>query len=113
MAAKGTANVMWLQPLDGPARQLETGRLGVFSFNVSRSGRLALVGSEPDRPSELYYKETADAPPQRLTDFNAHIAALELGKQESLRWKSDGFDVDGIVTYPPGYQPADRIRWCW
>jgi dipeptidyl aminopeptidase/acylaminoacyl peptidase len=105
VAPKGTTSVMWLQPLDGPGRQLETGRLGVFGINISTGGRLAMVGSEPDRPNELYYKETPDAPPQRLTDFNAHIAALELGKQESLRWKgADGFDVDGIVTYPPDYQ---------
>jgi dipeptidyl aminopeptidase/acylaminoacyl peptidase len=104
LTPKGTTIVLWLQPLEGAARRLDTGRLGWFGLDVSRSGRLALVGSEPDRPEELYYKETPDAPPQRLTDFNGHIAALELGKREPLRWKSDGFDVDGIVTYPPGYR---------
>jgi dipeptidyl aminopeptidase/acylaminoacyl peptidase len=101
---KGTNTAIWLQPLDGPARRLDTGRLGFANLNVSRSGRLALVGNEPDRPNELYYKETPDSPLQRLTDFNGHIAALELGRQEPLQWKSEGFDVDGIVTYPPGYQ---------
>jgi dipeptidyl aminopeptidase/acylaminoacyl peptidase len=104
---KGTSNVLWLQPLDGPARRLDTGRLGSFAVSIANNGRLALTGTEPDRPSELYFKETADAPPQRLTDFNGHIAALELGRQEPIRWRGpDGFDLDGIVTYPPGHQPG-------
>jgi len=104
---QGTSAVMWQQPLDGPARRLDTGSLGSFGANISKSGRLALVGTEANRPSELYYKETPDSPPQRLTDFNGHIATLELGKQEPIRWRGpDNFDMDGIVTYPPGYQPG-------
>ncbi|MBI3680007.1 MAG: S9 family peptidase [Acidobacteria bacterium] len=104
---QGTSNVMWRQPLDGPARRLDTGRLGSFGVSVSKSGRLALAASEPDRPFDLYYKETPDSPPQRLTDFNAEIAALELGKQEPIRWRGpDNFEMDGIVTYPPGYRPG-------
>jgi dipeptidyl aminopeptidase/acylaminoacyl peptidase len=101
----GTTTTLWLQPLDGAARRLQTGRLGSFRLSVSKSGRIALVGSEPDRPSELYYKENADAAPQRLTDFNGDIAALELGRQEAVRWRSaDNLDADGVLTYPPGYQ---------
>jgi len=101
--SKGTYPALWQQPLEGPARRLDTGRLTFSSLTVSKSGRLALVGNEGDRPNELYVIET-NSPPRRLTDFNAHIAALELGRQESLQWASDGFDVDGVVTYPPGYQ---------
>ncbi len=107
MAPKETRIALWLQPIEGPARRLDTGKLGSFSVNVSKSVRMALVGTETDRPPELYFKETPDSHPQRLTDFNAHIAALELGKQEAIRWKGpDGFEMDGIVTYPPGYQPG-------
>lgn len=104
---QGTNSVMWLQPLDGPARRLDIGGMGGGGASVSKSGRLALVATEAGRPSELYYKDTPDSPPQRLTDFNGHIAALELGKQEPLRWRGpDNFDMDGIVTYPPDYQPG-------
>ena len=31
-----------------------------------------------------------------------------MGRQEPLQWKNDGFDVDGIVTYPPGYEAGKR-----
>ena len=107
---QGTSNVMSWQPLEGPARRLDAGRLGgFFSASVSKGGRLALVASEPDRPVELYYKETPDSPPQRLTDFNSQIAALELGRQEPIRWRGpDNFEMDGIVTYPPGYEADKR-----
>jgi dipeptidyl aminopeptidase/acylaminoacyl peptidase len=103
----GTANVLWLQPLEGAARRLDTGGLQFFGLNVSKSGGLAFIGNQSGHPDELYYKATPFSPPRRLTDFNAHIAALELGRQEPLQWKGgDGFDVDGVVTYPPGYQPG-------
>jgi dipeptidyl aminopeptidase/acylaminoacyl peptidase len=107
VTASGTSTALWLQPLEGRARRLETGTVGGFRVSVATNGRIALTGSEPDRPSELYYKENADAPPQRLTDFNGQIAALELGKQESVRWPStDNLAADGILTYPPAYQPG-------
>jgi dipeptidyl aminopeptidase/acylaminoacyl peptidase len=104
---QGTSSVLWQQPLDGPARRLDTGSLGSFNIDVASNGRLALVGTEAGRPVELYYKDTPQAPPVRLTDFNGPIAALELGKVEAIRWRGpDNFDLDGIVTYPPDHQPG-------
>lgn len=107
-ANDGTKPGLWIQPLDGPARRLDTGSaVPGPSISVSRSGQIALLASEPDRPNELYFQDAPGSQFQRLTDFNAHIAALELGKQESIRWRgADDFDMDGILTYPPGYQPG-------
>jgi dipeptidyl aminopeptidase/acylaminoacyl peptidase len=106
-ANDGTTPGLWIQPLDGPARRLDTGSVVPGSaMTISRSGQIALLASEPDRPTELYYQASPGSQFQRLTDFNAHIAALDLGKQESIRWRgADDFDMDGILTYPPGYQP--------
>ena len=28
---------------------------------------------------------------------------METGKAETVHWKSDQFDIDGVLTYPPGY----------
>ena len=107
-ANDGTTPGLWIQPLDGPARRLDTGSaVPGFAMTISRSGQIALLASEPDRPTELYYLTAPGSQFQRLTDFNVHIAALELGKQESIRWRgADDFDMDGILTYPPGYQPG-------
>jgi dipeptidyl aminopeptidase/acylaminoacyl peptidase len=33
---------------------------------------------------------------------------VELGRPESVEWKSDGFDVDGVLTYPPAYAPGKK-----
>jgi dipeptidyl aminopeptidase/acylaminoacyl peptidase len=105
-ANDGTAVSIWIQPLEGPARKLATGSaVAASDITVSRSGQMALLASEPDRPSELYFLPAPGGQLQRLTDFNAHIAALELGKTEPLRWRgADNFDMDGVLTFPPGYQ---------
>jgi dipeptidyl aminopeptidase/acylaminoacyl peptidase len=33
---------------------------------------------------------------------------LELGRMERVQWRSDNFQIDGVVTYPPGYQSGRR-----
>ncbi len=107
-ANDGTTPGLWIQPLDGPAQRLDVGSTVPGSaISVSRSGQIALLASEPDRPTELYYIATPGNMPKRLTDFNAHIAALDLGKQESFSWcGADDYDMDGILTYPPDYHPG-------
>ncbi len=108
-ANDGPSASLWVQPLDGPATKLGTGRaVPASDISVSRSGQMALLASEPDRPSELYFLPATGGPLQRLTDLNANIAALELGKTEPLRWRgADNFEMDGVLTFPPGHR-ADR-----
>jgi len=105
-ANDGTSVGLWIQPLDGPATKVATGSaVPASDITVSRSGQMALLASEPDRPSELYVLPAPGGQLQRLTDFNAHIAALELGRTEPLRWRgADNLDMDGVLTFPPGYE---------
>ena len=107
-ANDGTTAGLWIQPLEGPARRLDTGSaVPASSLTVSRSGQIALLASEPDRPSELYFQAAPESKLERLTDFNAYISALDLGEREPIRWRgADDFDMDGVVTFPPGYQPG-------
>ncbi|HUD71941.1 MAG TPA: S9 family peptidase [Dongiaceae bacterium] len=104
---------LWQQPLDGPARRLSLGAVNpAWSFwidvSVGKGGSLAFVGSEPQHPSELYYMTTTEAAPRRLTAFNDAIAALDLGKVETIEWPGpDGFTENGVVIYPPGF---DKTR---
>ena len=108
-ANDGTVPGLWVQPIDCPAIRLDTGgAVPDSAMTVSGSGQIALLASEPNRPAELYYQSAPDSQFQRLTDFNAHIARLDLGKQESFRWRNtDGFEIDGVLTFPPGYQPGE------
>lgn len=110
-ASDGTRTGVWIQPLDGPARKLDFGDLvvaagfGSLSVSTSRDGRMAFVASTPARPNELYWRASATSAPERLTDYNAGIAAMKLGRVETVEWDGpDGFRMDGVVTYPPDFQ---------
>ncbi len=114
-ASDRTKTGVWVQPIDGAARKLDFGQLvvasgfGSLSVSTSRDGRMAFVASTGDRPSELYWRASETAAPERLTDFNAHVAAMDLGKAEGIEWDGpDGFRMDGVVTYPPGFQAGRR-----
>jgi len=99
---------LWLQPFNGPARKLDLGDISPsWSFwidmMVGPNGAIAFTGSEPLHPKELYYMSSIDAKPRRLTSYNDEIASRDLGKVERITWTNDGFEEDGVVTYPPDY----------
>lgn len=114
-ASDGTRTGVWIQPLDGPARKLDFGNLvvasgfGSLSVSTSRDGRMAFIASTPDRPNELFWRASATSIPERLTDFNAHIAAMDLGRVETVEWDGpDGFRMNGVLTFPPGFETGRR-----
>jgi dipeptidyl aminopeptidase/acylaminoacyl peptidase len=107
-ANDGTTTGLWIQPIDGKARRLELGKIVAtaafwLDASVGPKGEIALTGTEPDRPAELYYLGSPDATPRRMTDFNRDTQALDLGKSETIEWDSDSFHMDGVVTYPPAF----------
>ncbi len=105
-----TRTALWLQPLAGTARRLDLGAIAsVGGVSLAPTGALALVGSEGDRPAELYVKASLDAAPRRLTDFNARIVGLRLGRTERIAWDGpDGLPGDGVLTWPADFQPGQR-----
>lgn len=109
-ANDGTGVGMWVQPIDGPARRINTGKVvptAAFwlDASVNPQGKIAFTGSEPAWPTELYYLESANASPVKLTAFNKAIADMELGRVETVRWDGpDNYKMDGVVTYPPDFQ---------
>ena len=104
LASDGTRITAWLQPSGGPARRLDWGPLDPGGFDVGRDGAIAVIGEEPNHPTELYYLASADATPKRLTDLNHDLAALETGRVEAITWQGpDGFTENGVIIYPPGY----------
>ena len=108
-----TTTGVWIQPLDGPARRVNLGKLIAsasygLDASLSRDGHVALVAGETQHPNELFYMDSFTAKPERLTDFNAPIAGLELGRTETVEWDFEGFKEDGVVTYPPDYQSVQK-----
>src|SRR5271163_858696 len=105
----GTRTSIWIQSLDGAARRIDLGVVNpTFSTwvdaAVGKDGSIAFSGNTPTQPNELYYIASPGEKPKRLTDFNHEIAALDLGRTDTLEWKGpEGFSEDGIVVYPPGF----------
>lgn len=105
---------LWQVPAaGGPAKRLDLGGIDpwcAFWLDVTTSadGALAFTGLTPTQPRELYYMVSVDAKPRRLTKFNDGIAALELGQSERITWELEGFREDGVLVYPPGFDPAKK-----
>ena len=110
----GTGVSLWLQPLEGEARRINLGKAHpAWSFwvdvSVGKGGAIAFAGSEPLHPAELYHMPNAESAPRRLTSFNEPLAALDLGKVESIEWPGpDGLRQDGVLILPPGFQPTSK-----
>jgi dipeptidyl aminopeptidase/acylaminoacyl peptidase len=112
-ANDGTGVGLWIQPVQGAAKRIETGELvvsGAFGYEVTVSpkGALVFVATSPTRPAELYVMDSPAARPRRLTDFNGWAADVAWGREERVTWKNDKFDEDGVLVYPPGFNPASQ-----
>ncbi len=101
----GTDAAMWQLPVGGKARRVDLGGVQVDSTpSVSRNGVVAFIGSTSDHPGELYVMRSLHQAPRRLTNYNAFVDQRVLGRTQAIAWKGpDGFDEDGVLTYPVGY----------
>ncbi len=106
----GTRSVLWDQPLQGAAKPLALGDVQASpEFAVARSGAVAFIGSTPTHPDELYVLDSTTAQPRRLSNLNAFVDALTLGRTESVDWRGpQGFAEDGVLTYPVGFQAGKQ-----
>lgn len=105
----GLQSKLWLREDSGKFVTLDSGEvMEVSEFSVSKTDSIVFIGEEKYRPAELYYKPAIAAKPVRITDFNAAIATRKLGKREGFTWKSDDFQPDGILTYPPDFDSTKK-----
>ena len=113
-AHDGTRVSLWVVGLNRGIQKLALGDVNPawlywVDVTVGKRGELAFPGSTASQPNELYYMASANDPPRRLTNFNAGIAALSLGKTERIQWPGpDGFKEDGVLTYPPEFDKAKK-----
>jgi dipeptidyl aminopeptidase/acylaminoacyl peptidase len=110
-ANDGNTVSLWLQSLDGGSKKLPLGKLCVtggywYNYNLGKNNSVALIASSTLSPQELYYLSSPTATPRKLTAFNSEFAGYSFGKQETITWKSDSFLVNGIVTFPPDFDPG-------
>ena len=109
-----TGTAYWLQPIDGsPATRLNLGDLEPsnafwIDASVAANGAIAFTATTPSQPKELYVLSSPAASPKRLTSLNSALASLQLGRSERVTWTNEGFDEDGVVTYPPDFDASKK-----
>jgi dipeptidyl aminopeptidase/acylaminoacyl peptidase len=90
------------------------GSLGFFggaSPSISSDGRtIAFPRSDIEHPEEVHLALLGGPWSHRaLTRLNPELDGIPMGRGEVVRWKStDGMEIEGIVVYPVGYDPAKR-----
>ena len=95
----------------GPPQPVTRDEAVINSFSLSRAGdRVAFTRSDLQHPTDLYVSSFPRVDAQRVTDHNPQVAQLELGRSEVIRWRAkDGLEIEGILIYPVGYQPGQRV----
>lgn len=102
----GTHGGLWLAK-DGKATRLDLGGLDPASVDIGSDGAIAFTAATASRPPELFVLKSGQQPAQ-LTSLQTVTDGVILGRQETLTWKSEGYTADGVVTYPPDYQPGQK-----
>jgi dipeptidyl aminopeptidase/acylaminoacyl peptidase len=74
------------------------------AIGVSTQGVLAFVKSGHATPAEIWTGQAIDL--KQFTHFSP--AATPPARTESLEWTSDGFSVQGWLTYPKDFDPAKK-----
>ena len=92
----------------GAVERLVAGGRVVGAFDVSATGKIALLSSTPNEPTEVFTLEGRE--PRRLTRQNDELfAKLKLAAVEEISFKSkDGTAINGFIVKPPDYQPGKR-----
>jgi dipeptidyl aminopeptidase/acylaminoacyl peptidase len=109
----GTTRHVELLPVDGSApRRLTNGEgvVGAVAW-ASRADRMAFTWQTLDTPADVWTSPTDSWDPRKLTQQNGDLKTPEAGRTELLSWRSeDGrFEIEGLLTYPVGYRPGERV----
>jgi len=106
----GTRTALWVQRLGGQAKPLELGAINPSpAATVGKDGAIAFTATSATHPPELFYVARAGETPSQITHLQTATDGLELGRQETVQWKSNTFDVDGVLTYPPEYTAGRKL----
>jgi dipeptidyl aminopeptidase/acylaminoacyl peptidase len=105
---------LWRLHLDGSSQRLDLN--GIVPINgywldadVGGHGEMAFVGQTKTDPYELYWIPAGGGAPVALTDKNAGLADLSLGRSETVSWKGPGNrTLDGVLTYPVDFHAGQR-----
>jgi dipeptidyl aminopeptidase/acylaminoacyl peptidase len=105
----GNKHGVWIISLKGKINKTAlSNKFFIRNLAVCKKGGIAVVASFGNQPSEIFYFKDYTSPPVQLTHYNEDFKNMELGRVETIEWKTD-LDIvtNGIVTYPPNFT-ADK-----
>ncbi|MBL8265443.1 alpha/beta hydrolase family protein [Steroidobacter sp.] len=108
-ASDETRYSIWQLPIQGAAKKLALGDITmVTGLSASNTGALAFVGSTAYSSNDLYVMTSPTAKPKRLTNLNPQLETLRLGRVGNVSWQLDGFNQQGVLTYPAEFVPGKK-----
>jgi dipeptidyl aminopeptidase/acylaminoacyl peptidase len=88
----------------GPAR----GTVGELAV-APRGGQMVLTHSRGDRASELYMSGLSGKGRRRVGRVNEHFDDIQVRPVRVVRWRHDGWVIEGLVWEPRGRRPHPMI----
>ncbi len=88
--------------------QLTKGKNISFGSMSADSSKAAFIMDSSSTPPEIYVSGLDFSVPTRLTQVNPHVDELALGETETMTWKSDDLEIEGLLLKPVGYEPGKR-----
>ena len=80
------------------------------SFSRTAAGDIALLGSTPAHPSEVFLLAAGETAPRRLTDSNPWLQDVQLARQEVIRYAArDGLEIEGLLVHPLERRGSARV----
>ena len=112
--AKGTRSALYSMPVDGLPAVLYLPEHGVVGMGATMNLTGTHVGfsheSASEAPEAYFLALKGAGTPVRVSRANEDLPMPTLGETKVIRWKSkDGMDVEGLLTYPVGYQAGQKV----
>ena len=109
LGVKAQSHLYRVSVADGALKPLVRGREFVTGAVLTPDGERIAVTTASDRKlSEIQIRSAGSAKPSVTTRFNDWLREYEIGKMEMVRWRSDEFTVEGVVTKPPAYRKGRK-----
>jgi dipeptidyl aminopeptidase/acylaminoacyl peptidase len=112
VAAEGTKSALNTVPAAGGNRTRVVGHgAEIFgSVTFSRDGNtFAVPANTALHPNEVYVATSRNRTLRRVTNHNAWLANVQLGRQETVEWTArDGWRMEGVLIHPVGAPAGAR-----
>jgi len=109
---KGTGTLVYKLDIAGNRiEELKTTPAVLSAMSLNRSGNtFGFVRQTSDVPPDVFVATVSDFTPVQISRANTDLKMPPVGRTEVITWKSqDGKDIEGLLTYPVGYQAGQRV----